>query len=92
MKATFNRFMDTMTAAAFAEAGEWNTAIEMLPAAEPRGIISWLDRQMMAVTFAECGLYDDAIRAFEADLGAQKAAKPRKHDARKTYGYYHAKA
>ena len=90
MKATFNKFMKTMTAAAFAEAGEWNTAIEMLPASEPRGIISWLDRQMMAITFAESGLYDEAVSVSETELSTQKTAKSKKHDIRKAYGYYHA--
>ena len=96
MKTTFNKFLDTMTAAAFAEAGEWDTAIEMLPSSRPQRILSWLDRQMMAITYAESGLFDEAVRISESEQSVQKKAdiftELRSHGIHLAYGYAHVEA
>ena len=51
-----------MAAAAFAEAGEWDTARELTPETELSREPTWLNKVFMAVTFAESGLYDEAVR------------------------------
>ncbi|MDW7771790.1 MAG: hypothetical protein SCH71_02775 [Desulfobulbaceae bacterium] len=53
---------DWMVAAAFAEAGEWDTARSMMPERKSNTEISWLSRIFSAVAFAEEGLADEAIR------------------------------
>jgi hypothetical protein len=50
-----------MLAAAFAEAGEWDTAREMTPDLELSREQTWLDRIFTAITFAEAGLHTHAI-------------------------------
>jgi hypothetical protein len=55
MKNMVKKFQKTMLAAAFAEAGEWDTAREMTPDLE------LLDRIFTAITFAEAGLHTYAI-------------------------------
>ena len=62
MKNLLNKFQKNMLAATFAEAGEWDTAREMAPATKLSREPTWLNRIFMAVTFAESGLYDEAIR------------------------------
>lgn len=65
MKDILRKFQKNMVAATFAEAGEWNTAREMAPETELSRETTWLDRIFAAVTFAESGLHDMAIRTLE---------------------------
>lgn len=51
-----------MVAAAFAEAGEWETARTMIPEKKSATEVSWLSRIFSAVAFAEEGLADEALR------------------------------
>jgi hypothetical protein len=78
MKNILRKFQETMMAATFAEAGEWDTAREMTPDTELSREPTWLNRIFMAITFAESGLHDEAIRgnrgfnsAIAEDLGLQ---------------------
>ena len=61
MKNMVKKFQKTMLAAAFAEAGEWDTAREMTPDLELSREQTWLDRIFTAITFAEAGLHTHAI-------------------------------
>ena len=54
-----------MTAITFAEAGEWETAIEMLPPSRKKGT-SFMEKMFMAVTFAEAGMPEEARRIINA--------------------------
>jgi len=65
MKRIFEKFQKNMVAATFAEAGEWNTARQMAPAAEPIRETNWLNNIFTAVTFAESGLHDEALSYLE---------------------------
>ena len=65
MKNIIKRFQETMMAATFAEAGDWDTAREMIPVSEASTEPSWLDRVFMAATFAEAGLHDEAVRLMD---------------------------
>lgn len=51
-----------MVAAAFAEAGEWETARTMIPEKKNTTEFSWLSRIFSAVAFAEEGLVEEALR------------------------------
>lgn len=51
-----------MVAAAFAEAGEWETARSMMPDKSTTFEPSWFSRIFSAVAFAEEGLFEDAVR------------------------------
>ena len=62
MKNFFKTFQKNMMAATFAEAGEWDTAREMIPATKLSREPTLLNKIFMAVTFAESGLHDEAIR------------------------------
>lgn len=62
MKNIFQAFQKNMMAATFAEAGEWDTAREMTPAPELSRDLSWVNRGFMAITFAEAGLPEEALR------------------------------
>lgn len=61
MKITTDKNRNWMTAITFAEAGEWDTAREMMPVSRPNSKISWLQRIFMAVAFAEEGLHQEAL-------------------------------
>ena len=52
-------------AAAFAEAGEWDTAREMTPEIELSQEPNWLNRLFTAITFAESWLHDEVGRDSE---------------------------
>jgi len=65
MNNTLKRLQDNMMAAAFAEAGEWDTAREMAPESELNAKLTWFDKIFMAVAFAEAGLPDEAVRMTE---------------------------
>ena len=61
MKKMFERFSSWMDAVTFAEAGEFETARQMMPASPKKeNRLSWLDRTFMAVTFAEAGEFETA--------------------------------
>jgi hypothetical protein len=62
MKQIVTKFQKIMAAAAFAEAGEWDAARELTPNAELSREPIWLSKVFMAITFAESGLHDEAIR------------------------------
>ena len=60
MMGILDRFSCWMDAITFAEAGEWETARQMMPPAINRmDSISWFERTFMAVAFAEEGLHKD---------------------------------
>ncbi len=61
MKNLITKFQKIMAAAAFAEAGEWNTAREMTPEIEIAREPVWLNKVFTAITFAEAGLHDEAL-------------------------------
>lgn len=65
MKNMLKKFQETMTAATFAEAGEWDTARDMTPEIELSGEQTWLNKIFTAITFAESGLYNDAVLFLE---------------------------
>ena len=62
MKNILRKFQETMMAATFAEAGEWDTAREMTPVTELSREPTWLNKIFMAITFAESGFHDEAVR------------------------------
>ncbi len=66
MKRIFERFQQYMVAATFAEAGEWETARRQAPARPasrvPEGRITPFDTLFTAITFAEHGMADQALR------------------------------
>jgi hypothetical protein len=65
MKDILIKFQKTMMAATYAEAGEWDTAREMTPEIELSQEPNWLNRLFTAITFAESGLHDEAVRYME---------------------------
>lgn len=64
------------TAITFAEAGEWETARSFMPSIRQSKAAAWFQDLCMAVTFAEHGLHDEALRLLSAGSGA--AAPSRK--------------
>ena len=62
MKKIVNKFQNTMMAATFAEAGDWDTARKMTPDTELSQEPTWLNKIFMAITFAESGLHTEAVR------------------------------
>jgi hypothetical protein len=72
MKNIVRKFQETMMAATFAEAGEWDTAREMTPVTELSREPTWLNRIFMAITFAESGLHDEAIRFMGPAAGGNR--------------------
>jgi hypothetical protein len=65
MKDILKKFQKIMMAATFAEAGEWDTAREMTPDIELSREPNWLNRLFIAITYAESGLQDEAVRFME---------------------------
>lgn len=62
MKQLFDKFSSWMNAVTFAEAGEFETARQMMPATQKRrNVLTWFDKVFMSVTFAEAGLHEEAI-------------------------------
>lgn len=62
MKTTMNKNRSWMNAITFAEAGEWETAREMMPPPAPRNkLFELLEKTFMAVAFAEESLHDEAL-------------------------------
>ena len=65
MKKFLSRLQKNMMAVAFAEAGEWDTAKEMIPVTELSREPTKLNSIFMAITFAESGLPHDAVSFLE---------------------------
>lgn len=62
MKTTTDNNRSWMNAITFAEAGEWETAREMMPPTAPRNkFFELLEKTFMAVAFAEEGMRDEAL-------------------------------
>jgi hypothetical protein len=62
MKQIFDTFSSWMNAVTFAEAGEFETARQMMPVTQKKSnMLTWFDKVFMAVTFAEAGLHEEAI-------------------------------
>jgi len=61
MTNTMNRFEKIMTAVTFAEAGEWDTAKDLMPDVKLSRRQTWLDRIFSGITFAEYGLHSEAL-------------------------------
>ncbi len=64
-----------MTAVTFAEAGEWETARRYAPLPRRARLLEWIERHLVAATFAEEGLHEDALTI----VGARRV--PRNEDA-----------
>lgn len=62
MKQTMKQHAGWMTAITFAEAGEWETAQTFVPPYKRWAMTRWLEKNFMAITFAEAGLVDEAMR------------------------------
>ena len=56
------------TAITFAEAGEWDTARSFMPSLRRSKLAVWFENLCMAVTFAEHGMHEEAVRI--ANTGA----------------------
>ncbi|TAN41646.1 MAG: hypothetical protein EPN22_14255 [Nitrospirae bacterium] len=62
MKRIFDTFSSWMNAVTFAEAGEFETARQMMPTPKKgNNQLTWFDRIFMSVTFAEAGLPEEAV-------------------------------
>jgi hypothetical protein len=72
MKKILHNIQKNMMAATFAEAGEWDTAREMLPERKLSRELSWLNRVFMAITFAEANLQKEAV-GFMAPVGGRRS-------------------
>ena len=89
MKQTMEQYKDWWIAVAFAEAGEWDTAREMIPDSEPKTETGWLGRIFAAVAFAEEGLHDEALRIAGGDKRPVRTTKKQPYTVfdRKGYSY-----
>ena len=75
MKTTTNNNRSWLTAITFAEAGEWETAREMMPPPAPRNkLLELLEKTFMAVTFAEECMHDEARCYMNKPLQTAKRA------------------
>lgn len=61
MKKTAHDQKGWMNAITFAEAGEWATAIAMLPEGHGKRAFAWLQQTFMAAAFAEAGMPEEAL-------------------------------
>ena len=74
MKTSLNAFQKWMTAITFAEAGEWETATNMMPITIRSRAINQFQKIFMAAAFAEEDLHAEAISLAECpDLQAPRA-------------------
>jgi len=76
MKNLMTKFQKIMAAAAFAEAGEWNTAREMTPEAEISREPGWLHKIFTAITFAESNLHEEALFFLKPAAAASSKRNP----------------
>jgi hypothetical protein len=66
MKTTKSENRSWTTAITFAEAGEWETARSFMPKSRRNPFLAWFENICMAVTFAEEGMQDEAVRLMAA--------------------------
>jgi hypothetical protein len=80
MKNLMKKMENTYAAAAYAEAGEHQTAKQMMEEVRPerRERLNWFERVMMAVTFAEAGEHDTARDIMREEKRERIAQRPRK--------------
>lgn len=62
MKKLLEKFQKLSMAITYAEAGEWDTARELLPETQPSTTRNWLENHFAAVAFAESGLREEAVQ------------------------------
>lgn len=62
MKKMLEKFQKMAMAVTYAEAGEWDTARELVPESKPRTSLNWLEGHFAAVAYAESGLWEEAVR------------------------------
>lgn len=74
MKTFINWFERAMDAITFAEAGELDTARDIMGARRARvsSELSWVERMAAATALAEGGLHDDALMMASGTLDAEK--------------------
>lgn len=65
MARTLKKMKSWTMAITFAEAGEWETARQMMPGSAGKGALAWLRDHFMAVAFAEEGVPEEALRLIE---------------------------
>ncbi|MBI5556730.1 MAG: hypothetical protein HY885_03770 [Deltaproteobacteria bacterium] len=85
MKRNATEYKSWTNAITFAEAGEWETAREMIPQEMANRKVSWFFRMAAAVAFAESGMQDEAVRMSETDSYVSPASR-RKGDFLDTVG------
>lgn len=66
MKTAKTSHQSWTTAITFAEAGEWETARSFMPISKRNPVVAWFENLCMAVTFAEEGMHDEAVRIMTA--------------------------
>ena len=66
MKTTKTANQSWTTAITFAEAGEWETARSFMPVSRRNPLLAWFENICMAVSFAEEGMQDEAVRIMAA--------------------------
>ena len=71
-----SRHLSWATAITFAEAGEWETARSFMPSTRQNKVAAWFQNLCMAVTFAEHGLHDEAVRLVSAGDNAIAPRRP----------------
>jgi len=76
------KFQKLSMAVTYAEAGEWDTAREMLAASKPRTSLTWLESHFAAVAFAESGLHEEADRI----TSGREYSRPLGHDFYESLG------
>lgn len=96
MKTSREEHRNWLTAITFAEAGEWETARAMMPAPRQQDAPGWLQKNFIAIAFAEAGLHDEALRLLAGkEQGHRNSgflAVVGLHGVRVTYGVLIAEA
>lgn len=75
MSATKPPLRSWMLAITFAEAGEWETAQQLLPIGPKKAEGNWWAKIFMAATFAEAGMWEDARHYIEESAPKKPAAR-----------------
>lgn len=73
MKKSETRHQSWTTAITFAESGEWETARSFMPVSRQSRVAVWFQNLCMAVTFAEHGMHEEAVRIVSAGEGQAPA-------------------